>query len=235
VLFRSGTVKKISLAVLVDQGVSWEREKNGYRRVLVPPSAEKMKVIKDLVAGVTGLDLKRGDQITVETLPFESTLNLEPPALSPAPTGSSPVNGIPIPWPLDKKGWTVVGAAAVGVLLLLAAAVWLLRRSKSISRPRVQVTGPAALPGAEEESTAVAPAAGEGVATVDLESQMATQLAENEAKQKEMESRALNALRLNPAITKTAEILAKHLRETIKKTPEVPTHILRSWIREEDL
>jgi flagellar motor switch protein FliG len=39
------------------------------------PSADKLKAIHNLVAGVTGLSTERGDQLVVETLPFESTLN----------------------------------------------------------------------------------------------------------------------------------------------------------------
>ena len=75
----AGTVRKMSLAVLVDQDLTWQKIKSGYQRVLVPPSAEKLKVIRDLVAGVTGFNADRGDQIVIETLPFETTLTLEPP------------------------------------------------------------------------------------------------------------------------------------------------------------
>ena len=48
-----------------------------------PPSADKLKAIHDLVAGVIGFSAERGDQLIVETLPFETTLNPEP--LAPAP------------------------------------------------------------------------------------------------------------------------------------------------------
>jgi flagellar biosynthesis/type III secretory pathway M-ring protein FliF/YscJ len=44
----------------------------------------------------------------------------------------------------------------------------------------------------------------------------------------------LHNLTLVPVITKTAEVLAKHLREKIAKEPEVSAQILRSWIREEE-
>ena len=54
--------------------LSWQKDKNGYQRVLAAPSADKLKVVRDLVAGVTGFNAERGDQIVVETLPFESTL-----------------------------------------------------------------------------------------------------------------------------------------------------------------
>ena len=53
--------------------------------MLVPPSPEKLKIIKDLVAGITGFNAERGDQLVIETLPFETTLLLEPPAAPPAP------------------------------------------------------------------------------------------------------------------------------------------------------
>ena len=52
--------------------------------------------------------------------------------------------------------------------------------------------------------------------------------------QQRMEAQALNALNLAPVITKTAEVLAKHLREKIKLEPETPAQVLRTWIREED-
>jgi flagellar M-ring protein FliF len=61
----AGAVKKISLAVLVDQEVNWEKDGAGLKRTLVPPTPEKMKVIRDLVAGVTGLTPGRGDQLVI--------------------------------------------------------------------------------------------------------------------------------------------------------------------------
>ena len=47
------------------------------KRIVEAPSADKLKAIHDLVAGVIGLSTERGDQLVVETLPFESTLNPE--------------------------------------------------------------------------------------------------------------------------------------------------------------
>ena len=64
--------KKMSLAVLVDQDLTWEQEKNGFKRVLAPPTPEKLKVIHDLVAGITGFNAERGDQLVVETLPSKT-------------------------------------------------------------------------------------------------------------------------------------------------------------------
>jgi len=63
----AGSVRKMSLAVLVDQELTWQPDKKGYQRVLQPPSPEKLKIIRDLVAGVTGFSPERGDQLVWET------------------------------------------------------------------------------------------------------------------------------------------------------------------------
>ena len=70
-----GNIKKISASLLLDQTLRWE----GSKRIIEPPSPEKLKAIKDLVAGVIGLSAERGDQLIVESLPFESTLTAERP------------------------------------------------------------------------------------------------------------------------------------------------------------
>lgn len=79
-----GVIKRMSLAVLVDQTVQWEGQGAAKHRVLVPPAPETLKSIRDLVAGVTGFSADRGDQLIVETLPFESSLHAAPPANGPA-------------------------------------------------------------------------------------------------------------------------------------------------------
>jgi flagellar biosynthesis/type III secretory pathway M-ring protein FliF/YscJ len=66
-----------------------------------------------------------------------------------------------------------------------------------------------------------------------VERQLESKLAEREALQHEMEAQALNALKLAPVVSKAAEVLAKHLREKVRKDPEVPAQVLRSWIVEE--
>src|SRR5260370_18623685 len=70
-----GAVKRLSASVLIDQGVRWEKQGKQMQAVLVPPTPAKVKMIRDLVAGVVGFNQTPGDQLTVETLPFETTLN----------------------------------------------------------------------------------------------------------------------------------------------------------------
>jgi flagellar M-ring protein FliF len=217
----AGELRKMSLAVLVDQTVSWEKAGATFRRVLTPPTPEKLKVIHDLVAGVTGFNAERGDQLIVETLPFENTLLTEPPdaTVPGAAPGAKPV----VPFGLDRKTvWT--GGAAAGVLVLILAAALMRRRTA----PAMEASAPAALPAAP----GAAPAQISQPAS-QLEQQLEAKLAEREAQQQKLDAQALNALKLAPAITKTSEVLAKHLREKVKEEPDLSAHVLQSWIRED--
>jgi len=218
-----GTIKRISIAVLLDQNVRWEGVGPQARRILEPPPPERIKAIRDLVAAATGFSAERGDQLIVESLPFETTLNLPPPeAPRAAPAPASP-------WPpwvdeILKKNPALVAAAAGLVLLLLVVALWRLGRRKR-GRARVEMT-PELPPGAP-------PASLEAAAQPAAEN-LEARLAEQEARQQQLEAEALNALKLPPVTTKKTEILTKHLAETVKKNPASAAQILRSWLYEKE-
>jgi flagellar M-ring protein FliF len=213
--------------VLVDQGVSWVKDGNGYKRVLLPPPPETLKVIRDLVAGVTGFNAERGDQLIVESLPFETTLLTEPPAPSPAPGAGQ--KGGRIPFELDRKMMIIAGGALAALLVLASVLLVLVRRRKR--KKPVQVSAPPAALPAAEIPVAEPPAA---VESGSIEDQLQAKLAERDAMQKRLDSQALATLKLAPPVTKTAEVFAKHLRDKIQQDPEVAAHILRSWIRSGD-
>ena len=218
----------MSLAVLVDQDVTWEKDKNGFKRVLVPPPPAKLKVIHDLVAGITGFSAERGDQLVIETLPFETTLLLEPPGGLPgANRPGTPVGGLPFPLSLDKKT-LLIGGGVLG-LGVLGIAVFLLSRKKRNKLAPSTATSPATLQPAGAHATTTAL-----ITPNQVENQMESQLAERDALQAQMDAQALSSLRLAPVITKKAEVFAKHLREKIAKEPDISVQILRTWIREEE-
>lgn len=75
-----GVIKHMSLAVLLDQAVHWEGQGAARQRVFEPPKPEMIQSLKGLIAAATGLNTERGDQLIIESLPFESTQNAEPPA-----------------------------------------------------------------------------------------------------------------------------------------------------------
>jgi flagellar M-ring protein FliF len=227
----AGVLRKMSLAVLVDQEVTWEKDKNAFRRVLVPPTPEKLKVIRDLVAGITGFSAERGDQLVIETLPFETTLLLEPPLPPDAAVRGkpgTPVAGLPLALTLDKKTLLMGGGALAG-LLLLGVLAFRFGRKRPQTSADSSASAPATLPPSGTQATSPAlPAAGQ------VENQIESQLAERDALQAKMDAQALSSLKLAPVITKKAEVFAKHLRERIAKEPEMSVQILRTWIREEE-
>ena len=49
--------------------------------MVIPPDTEKLKAIQTLVGTLVGLDMTRGDQLTVEALPFDNSMNLDPGSL----------------------------------------------------------------------------------------------------------------------------------------------------------
>jgi flagellar M-ring protein FliF len=223
-------VRKMSVAVLVDQDLTWEREKNGYRRVLVAPPPEKLKVIHDLVAGVTGSSAERGDQVVVESLPFETTLALEPPALPPTPGPSGQPGSLPglaLKW--NRQMQIIAGAAGLVVVALGVGIPILLKRGRK-NQAAGGVSIPPALTGGESAASTQSALEGGG----SIEQKIESQLAERDALQQQAEAKALESLKLTPVITKQAEVLAKHLREKISKDPEIAAQVLRTWIRGEE-
>jgi flagellar M-ring protein FliF len=223
-----GSVKRVSVSVLLDQDVHWEGQGAAAHRVLVPPSPERLKSIRELLVAATGLQTDRGDQIVVETLPFESTLNVEPPAPPPPPGRVTPVPGLPA-WlsklPIDQKLLLpVAGAAVLLVLVLIAVPVLLLRKRKKGRKAAV----PTALPQRKSEPKQLP----ETPAGPDVSEQMQAKIAERESQQRLLEAEALNALKLPPVTTKKTEVLSKHLKESIKKDPDVASQVLLGWLRE---
>src|SRR5205085_6540119 len=116
------------------------------------------KTIRDVVAATNGLNTDRGDQLIVESLPFESSRNFEPPFEGPGPVpGAAPV-------PFGKtqlieqfqKNRMLSGIVAVAVALLLFILRMLGRVLFRKSAPRP--SSPAELPaGANAESPGLLP------------------------------------------------------------------------------
>jgi len=222
----AGTVKKVSVAVLVDQSVSWQKDGTGMKKVLVPPTPETMKIIHDVVAGVTGFNQDRGDQLVIETLPFESTREIELPSPPGATsTAAKPTTMVGLPIPMNRKDLLMTGGVLAGAMALFVALFILLRKK---TRKNAAAVMAAELAGADTPEARAALAAGRG------EKSLEEQLAERDALQQRSDAQVLNSLKLTPVITKKAEVLAKHLREKITSAPEVSAQILRTWIREED-
>jgi flagellar M-ring protein FliF len=134
-----GVIRRVSLSVLVGQKEHWEGAGKTRRRVVVPPSPEKLKTIRDLVAGVTGFREDRGDQLIVETLPFESALDADPGLFSPA-SAAKPSAGPPwLDFIQKYQSALMIAVALLTVLsVLLRVALSLSRGAKHSETPEVQ-------------------------------------------------------------------------------------------------
>jgi flagellar M-ring protein FliF len=204
-----GALKRMSVAVLVDHERRWNKNGAAAQAVVEPPSPEKLKVIRELVSAAVGLNAERGDQLIVESLPFETGLDAEPPG---APAAPSPAPRTALPAWLEKLGgqkvlvWAGAGGAVL-LFLLVAAMFWLARRR----RRRVEFRSPGELPPGETAEGAAPPGA-------------------REAHKLQPEQ---TVPELPPVTSKKSDVLAARLREAIKKEPEASAQILRTWLSEE--
>lgn len=219
-----GTVQRMSVALLVDHAVRWEGSGADAKRLVEPLSDERLKAIRELVAGAIGLQPSRGDQLTVESLPFEATQNWqreEQPAAPSAPGGWTPPDWLPEPL-RNPKILALAGAGtALLVLLSLAGFALLARR-----RRRLKVQLAKSLPPGQS-------AAGGGPARDAVAEQIQEQLAEQAAQRAKLEQEALQTLRLPQVSTKKSEVLAKHLAEEAKKDAAGLAQVIRTWLHEE--
>lgn len=223
-----GGIKRVSAAVLVDHVVRWQGEGARVKRTVDPVPPEKLKVIRDLVTAAIGLAPARGDQLTVECLPFESTLAWEPPAPSAPAARLEPSAGFPA-WLQPLLGrkealvW-VVGGAGVALLLLLGAVLFLAHRFSKKSHASLATALPQA---AETKEVTEAP-------EKDIRTLMEAKLAEQAALKEKITAEALNSLKIPQITTKKTEVLTKFLTDEAKKEPVIMAHLIRTWLHESD-
>ena len=205
-----GNIKRISVSVLIDHDLSWEGPIKKQKRVLTAPTAERLKAIRDLITGNVGLDTVRGDQLVVESLPFESTLSADPPTPD-TPTPAGPDPRFPkwmVPLISDPKNMIIAIAAAVAVPILLILVMFLLRKKKKV----VAETAQQIAAGVKSETTALPSAAHEEQAQLEEEEPPAV------------------VFKLPKEHTKKSDVLIKHIRENIQKDNTSMVNVLRTWL-----
>jgi flagellar M-ring protein FliF len=202
-----GMVRRISISVLLDYGLRFEKGK----KIIEPPSPDRVKVVHDLVAAVAGVVPDRGDQVIVESSPFESTLSAEPEPLAPVsgPGGGGQQRFREL---MADKKFRIIAGIGCGLLiaLLAGAGVLVARRNK---HKRAGVAVPSAIEGAREGDKSLA---GSSEETKPLPSPQGEDL--------------LSALSLPQIPTRKTETLVKHLQRETKKDPVAAAQVIRSWL-----
>ena len=220
-----GTVKRMSISVLLDQSVRWEGSGPKAKRIVEPPTPEKVKVIHDLIAGVTGLQPDRGDQLIIESLPFETTLISDAPG-TPVTSAKPPANTnqlqFAIPANLLANKALLIGAG-VGVGVLLLAVVFLLFRGKKNRATAAEAA-------VEMHKSIEAPQDAAETLQRHLEERMVEQAAKHELAAQEV----LASIKLPTVKSKKTEVLAKQILEETKKDPQAMANVLRGWMNEDE-
>jgi flagellar M-ring protein FliF len=216
-----GRVKRLSVSVLVAQQVRWEGKGSTRKPVPVPAAQETLKAVHDLVAAVTGFAQERGDQITVESLPFEATLEE-------APDAGSLATGKPksLAWKDRLKDPTSLMAAAAGaglILMICVGMILLLKKRKQKSKK-----GKADVTKSLEETKAAA-----ALEAANAADQVQAALAEREAEQHNADMATIAAIKMPAVTTKKTELLTKEIRESTKKDASISAHVLHTWLHEE--
>jgi flagellar M-ring protein FliF len=213
-----GSIKRISAAVLLDQDFVWQGAGKQRKHVLSPPSPDRIKAIHDIVAGVLGIQTERGDQVVIESLPFEQTLAQEEAADDVA--GAKPANVAAQP-PVAKllADRRVQIGAGIAVLLLIGAVVFFLKRRK---KGTVDLPSAALPPGADAETPALIEKPADGKMPDDLSaSPMLTS-----------PERTLPEIRL-PEMDSATKVMLSQVLEHVSKDPAFAASIVRGWMEEE--
>lgn len=209
-----GVVRKMSLSVLVGQPFRWEGAGKSRHQVVVPPSPETLQKIHDLVAGVTGLDANRGDQLIVETLPFETSVMADTmqQAMPVLPTPSSKSN-LP-PW-LEKINqyrnlvfMAVGGLIALSVLLKIIVRYMPKRGSAPVERRQTTVER------MNEE----------------LEELAMRQALTREAPQPVAGAAAATGAGAQPLLAEVNAETAERIRILAQKDPAASANVIRMWL-----
>jgi flagellar M-ring protein FliF len=208
-----GSIKRLSVSVLIDHEAHWEGAGANAKRVLVPPSPERMKVIHDLVAATAGFNMDRGDQLFVEALPFESTLNLDPPLTALPVSSANPKQRSPLEQlKADPKLLAIAGAV---VVVLLAGFGFLFARMKKSSARAAKVQVTQALPEASASGNA-----------------QELSRAATAAQDTFTPSSAAASNKIQTLAPARLEALTTQLRDTAQKDAEICAGVLRGWLKE---
>lgn len=223
-----GAIRRISAAVLLDQDFVWQGQGAQRKHVLAPPTPERIKAIHDIVAGVLGIQAERGDQVVIESLPFEQTLaqeessNAAAAAAASTKTGKAAAQTALARLMADKR---VLIGAGVGGVLLLVAIFFLLGRRKKKAPVELQQAG-AALPPSAEAAKAVL----EGKANGHSEKAAPQIAATEETIDQVVATRPRLALPEMDSATKT---LLHQIQDHVAKDPAFAAGVVRGWMEEE--
>ncbi|WP_291272319.1 flagellar basal-body MS-ring/collar protein FliF [Geothrix sp.] len=206
----TGSVKRVTLAVIVDHIGTWEKDPKG-EPVLkqTPRSADELKKIRDQVAAAVGIQPKRGDELTVENMAF-ATLQVNPKEEAEA----------------KKQFWVdLVRQFAPSIIYaVLGLAVFFMIILPMLKRMSAAINRPTPL--------RVASAEGEG-ATGSSSPRKPVQVKSMSEIEAEIEAELNADAAFSAPEARRRELIRKRLQEGSHEDPETMASLVRSWLLEE--
>ena len=207
----TGTVKRMSLAVIVDHIGTWEKDAKG-EPVLkqTPRSADELKKIRDQVTAAVGIQPKRGDELTVENMAF-ATLQANPKEEAEA----------------KKQFWIdlVRQFAPTIVYAVLGLAIFFMLVLPMLKRMSAAINRPTPLRVASAEGEGHGGSGGSARRPVQVKS-----MSEIEA---EVEAELNADAAFSAPEARRRELIRKRLQEGSHEDPETMASLVRSWLLEE--
>lgn len=230
-----GSIKRVTAAVLIDNLTQTVTQNGKTTTVRQPLSAAQLAQIRSLVMAAIGFDPSRGDQVTVENIPFKQA---PPPptlhGLAKLKQFVPQVHGVGVP------SGELFRYAALALLFFVLYIVLLrplrdqFMETMRVTQMRTALTGPSAteLPALDQEmslNTGDVLAGG-------LEAAMLPGTAPEPVHQDavEMEAQLVRELNQTSSEVKRAVLLKKHLSEKVRREPMTAGRIVHNWIRQRD-
>jgi flagellar M-ring protein FliF len=218
-----GIIRRMSISVLIDHKMRWEAGKGkgaAPKKIVEPVSPEEIKIIHDVVAAAAGFNSTRGDQLTVDSLPFQATLRAQPPDWMTPAAPTAPKTALPL-W---KQPAVLIGGGLT-LLVLLGAGFLMIgsRRKARVAMAELQKQ-------LEAVQTASQPAKDQAH-SIEPAAQPAAVSAAQEGLFKQVDE-VRDSFRLPPLTTTKTEVLTRQVVEEARKDPSAMAQIVRSWLNE---
>jgi len=203
-----GTVKRVSLAVIVDHATLWDKDPKGEPvEKLQPRTAEELKKYRDQVAAAVGIQDKRGDQLTVENIAFAPTLNPKEEA------DAARQQWIDLAWKFAPMlGWIIIGL----IVFFMVVLPMLRKLSAALNKPSpLRIQGAEGAEGGVPHPRKITPTKSVAELNAEIEAELNAEGA----------STAPEAQR--------RQLIKKRVQESTVQDPETIASLIRSWMLED--
>lgn len=202
----TGSVKRLTLAVIVDDVSTWEKNGKGEPVLkLTPRTPDELKKIRDQVAAAVGIDPKRGDALTVENMAFAV------PQENPKEAAEA-----------RRQFWIDLGMRYLptAIWLLVGLIVFFMIILPVLKRLSAALNRPVPLRVAAEEGETATPRRITPVRSMaELEAEIEAELNADAA--------------FTAPEARRREVIRKRLQESSTEDPETMASLVRSWLLEE--